>query len=246
MADFTTVTLDCNIQSTATPTFQSLTAFAQSGAPSTGVEVRWSGTGTGLRSTGSTSWPADIRPASTGIVAFTYVFTADTTGFGFYGGSGTSADPVTWANTSYKWAKWHWDNTGTFASAPIITAYDTSGDTTATSGLLGGSSGDTSSKSYLKINAYGANVATVPVPAAAPTNAPVVTDGTAGALTYSSAGAWLTNYQDARGDTDYIQYGATPTAATAQDWYMIFALFNGPNMTPSTYVFMLALKYSWT
>jgi hypothetical protein len=245
MADFTSVSLDCNIQSTATPTYQSLTAFAQSGAPSTGVEVRWSGTGTGLRSTGSASWPADIRPASTGIVAFTYVFTADTTGFGFYGGAGTSADPATWSNSNYKWSKWHWDNTGTFASAPIITAYDTSGDSTATSGLLGGSS-DTSSKSYLKGNAYGDNTATMHVPAAAPTNAPVVTDGTGGALTFSAAGAWLTNYQDLRGDTDYIQNGATPSATTAQDWYFIWALFNGPGMTPSTYTPCLALRYTWT
>jgi len=237
LANFTTISLDANVENNTTESYQAL------GAANT--EVRWSGTGTGLLSTASASWPADIRPASTGNVAYTYAFTADTTGFGFWGGSATAANPPAFSNANYKWARWTWDALGTFASAPIFTAYDNTSDNSATSGILAGTAGDTGSYSYLKANLWG-DVTSTSGPTAAPTNAPVVTDGAAGSVSPTAGANWATHYQALQGDTNYLTFPNTPAATTADHQSVIFALFNGPNEVPGTYTPQLALKYTWT
>lgn len=242
MADFggTGVTLQGNTGSQATPTWTAINSGGAAGAN----EVRYSDTGTGLTATASASWPAQVRPATVQVVAFTYLFTTDTAGNGVPGG----ATPVTYANANYNMFRLNWDASGTFASAPILTAYPTTGHTTPTRGdnsILGGNTTDTGAtqRSYLKANAYGNGASQAP--AAAPTNAPVGTDGTTGALTPGAA-AWLTNYQGLQGDNDYILCTATPAAVTANWWQFEMALFTGPNLTPATYTPVLSMKYTWT
>lgn len=259
MADFTNIFLSANRGNTASPNFLQLGAA--------GTEVRWSDVGTGLLTTASASWPAMIRPASTQNVAYTYAFNADATGTGFYSAStgtgGTGANPPTFANTAYLWSRWEWDAVGTFASAPIFTAYDNTSNNSPTSrnpgagtvNQLAGNATDTgaTARSYLKANSFGqvatsftATTAGTGAPAAAPSNPPVVTDGTTGSVNPTAGANWLTNYQGLMADLDYISFPSTPAATTAAAWYAIFALFTGPNMTPSTYLSQLALKYTWT
>lgn len=259
MADFTTVRLECNRGNTASPNFVAI------GAANT--EVRFSDVGTGLLATASAAWPAMVRPAATANIAYTYLFDADATGTGFYSAStgtgGTGVNPPVFANGNYLWARWSWDALGTFASAPIFTAYYTTGHITpasrnpaaGTANLLDGNATDTgaTARSYLKANAYGtivtgatATTAGTGAPAAAPTNAPVVTDGATGALIPTAGANWLTNFQGLMADLDYIQFPSTPAAVTAGWWNVIFALFTGPNMTPGNpYTWQHSFKYTF-
>jgi hypothetical protein len=240
MANFTTIQLDPNTGTQGSPVWTNVIAASGSAGAN---EIRWSSTGAGLTSTGNAAWPADSRPASTQQIAYTYAFTADTTGYGIPGG-GT---PVTWANTNYHFLRWDWDAVGTFAAAPIMTMYKSTSHDTASAGdntLTGGNSTDTSSSSYVKANLYG-QVTSAGAPAGAPTNAPLVT--TANGTTAATAGAnWMTNYEGLMGDTSYITFAATPAATTAGTIEFMLALFDGPNLTPSTYTCVLSLKYSWT
>jgi hypothetical protein len=245
VADFTTVRLACNTVTLCAPTWTPI------GAANT--EVRWSDVGTGLLSTASASWPAMIRPASTANVAYTYAYTADAVGLGLIG---TAGNPPVFVNTNYLWARWDWDNVGTYASAPIFTAYYTTGHSSPTSrnpgagidNLLDGNATDTgaTARSYLKANMFG-RVVTGGAPAAAPANAPVVTDGTTGALSPTAGANWCTNYTGLMADLDYLQAAATPAATTADQLNVIFALFTGPNMDPANpYTFQLSWKYTFS
>jgi hypothetical protein len=209
--------------------------------------VRWSDNNAVPLNTAAASWPAMIRPAATAAVPYTYSFTADTTGLGVIdAGSGV---PTAFAVADYKWAKWAWDNTGTFASAPIFTWYKTSSHDAATpadGSILGGHGTDSSSKSYLKGNAFG-RVDSAGAPAAAPAAAPAVTDGAAGALSPTAGANWMANFQSLNGDTQYILAPFTPAATTADHWSIMFALFVGPNMTPATYSAIVGgFKYTYS
>lgn len=243
MADFTTFQLKVNTGTQASPTW---TAEANQGGA--GVELRWSDQ-SNQGATASASWPAVLRPAAATNIPYLYAFSADTTSLGSQGG-GTNV-PVAFSNANYNQIQVSWDGVGTFASAPILTAYASTAHAAITRGtpsgdVLAGNTTDTGAtqRSYLKANLYGSG-ATVQVPGAAPTNAPVITDGTTGALTPGSA-AWLTNYQGLQGDNDYIQYGSTPTALTAQVLYAILALFTGPNMATGTYLPVVSVKYTYS
>jgi hypothetical protein len=189
-----------------------------------------------------------IRPAATSIVSYTYAYTADATGWGFI--SGQASPCPAYSKDNYLWARWNWDNTGTFASAPIFTAYPTTAHGAITRGdgtLLGGHATDTgaTARSYLKGNAYG-RVDSAGAPAAGPANAPVVTDGTTGSVSPAAGANWLTNFQGLQGDNDWITAPFTPAATTANTWSLHFALFTGPNETPALYVVVMTLKYTWT
>ena len=240
MSNFTTITLDINTGTLGGPTWTPL-----GGA---GTELRWSDSPS-QDGVASASWPSMARPAVTGIVSYTYAFTADAVGTGVIGNAGP---PPAFSNANYLWARWSWDGVGTFGSNPIWDAYASVAHVAVVRGdgsQLGGHAVDTgaTARSYLKCNAYGANTAIMPAaPAGGPANAPVVTDGATGALTYAGAATWLTNYQGLQGDNDYIQYGATPTATSAQVWYGIFASFTGPNETPGLWQAVMSLKYTWT
>ena len=144
----------------------------------------------------------------------------------------------------------NWDASGTFASAPIYTGYPTTAHGAVTRGdgsVLGGQATDTggTARSYLKGNAFG-RVTSAGAAAAAPTNAPAVTDGATGALTPTAGANWLTNYQGLQGDNDWIAFPSTPVAVTADTWNVMMALFTGPNMTPGMLLWQISLKYTWT
>lgn len=245
MADFAATTglvLQLNTGSNSSPTWTSLNNGGTSGAN----ELRFSDQ-SNQGATASASWPYMTRPGSTGQVNYQYAFTADTTSLGYLGG-GTNT-PVSWANSNYNDKRWTWDAVGTFASAPIITMYPTNahGSITRNDGTPLGGSSDTggTARSYFKANAWG-RVTSAGAPAAAPSNAPAVTDGATGALTPTAGANWLTNYQGLQGDNDYIQFPSTPAATTADSWPWMMTLFTGPNMLTGTYSALVAsLKYTY-
>lgn len=231
MANFTTIAFEMNTGSLAAPAWTAVTA-----------ELRWSDQGN-LIGTGGSSWPAMMQPGTANVVAYTYCFTADTLGAGVPGGS----TPGAFSNANFNFCRWSWDAAGTFASAPVVTAYYSSAHGAITRGdnqLLGGNATDTGStpRSYLKANWFGNG--TSQSPAAAPPTPPAPTDGMTGPSVPNS-GAWLTNYQGLQGDNDFIQCPATPPAKTANQWYGILALFAGPNLSPATFTPTVTLKYTW-
>lgn len=239
MANFTTISLDLNVGNTGTPSYSAI------GGANT--EARWSDLDT-QTNVASASWPAMIRPGATQIVPFLYAFTADATGQGVYSGAGST--PATFSKDDYLQARWNWDNVGTFASAPIFTAYPTTAHGSVTRGdgsLLGGHATDTggTARSYMKGNAFG-RVSSAGAPAAGPSNAPVVTDGTTGSVGPTAGANWITNFQGLQGDNDYITFPNTPAATTADTQHVEVALFTGPNMNPATHVPVITLKYTWT
>lgn len=241
MADFTTLKMEANHGILGTPVWVEV-------GPTANHEVRWSDSET-QKNIASASWPAMIRPAATSIVSYTYAYTADAVGNGFLSNEGAIDCPA-YSKDNYLWARWNWDNLGTFASAPIFTAYPTSAHGAITRGdgsLLGGHATDTgaTARSYLKGNAYG-RVDSAGVPAAGPANAPVVTDGTTGSVSPTAGANWLTNFQGLQGDNDWITAPFTPAAVTADKWSLHFALFTGPNETPALYQVILCLKYTWS
>ena len=240
MADFTTLKMEANHGTLGAPVWVEV-------GPTAAKEVRWSDSAT-QHNVASASWPAMIRPAATAIVSYTYAYTADATGWGFI--SGQASPCPAYSKDNYLWARWNWDALGTFASAPIFTAYPTTAHGAITRGdgsLLGGHATDTgaTARSYLKGNAFG-RVDSAGAPAAGPANAPVVTDGTTGSVSPTAGANWLTNFQGLQGDNDYITAPFTPAATAANTWSIHFALFTGPNEVPALYVVVMTLKYTWT
>ena len=192
------------------------------------------------------------RPISgTAGVDYLYVFTADTTSLGVFGG-GTSV-PVAYSNTAqYRFLRLDWDNIGTFASAPIFTAYNSNAHAaisrnSPSGGILEGNTTDTgaTARSYLKGNAFG-RVDTAGVPAAAPSNAAVVTDGTTGSVGPTAGANWLTNFQGLQGDNDYITAPFTPAATTADQWSLIIRIFLGANSVAGTNTPVISAKYTYS
>lgn len=243
IADFTSLVPQLNTGSNATPTWTTIPAWGAG----TGQELRVSDQ-SNQGGTASASWPYMTRPSSVQHVPYQYVFTADTTSLGYLGG-GTNT-PAAWSNANYNDKRWTWDAVGTFASAPIITAYKDNTHAAITRGdnsVLGGNATDTgaTARSYLKANAWG-RVTSAGAPAAAPTNPPAATDGATGALTPTAGANWLTNYQGLQGDNDYIQFPSTPAALTADSWPFMLDLWTGPNMATGTFVLDgCAFKYSY-
>lgn len=187
------------------------------------------------------------RPGATAAVPYLYIFSADTTSLGVLGT--TSTTPAAFTNASYLQARINFDAVGTFASAPILTAYPTTAHAAVTRGdnsLLGGNTTDTGAtqRSYLKGNMFG-RVTSAGAPAVAPTNAPVVTDGATGALAPTAGANWCTNYQGLMSDLDYLQFPSTPAATTADNINIMLALFTGPNMSTGTYTNDITVKYTY-
>src|SRR4051794_11887610 len=117
MSDFTTFRFQLNTGTQATPVW---TAVPATGA-GTGQELRFSDSNA-QGAVASASWAAVTRPGSgTAGVDYLYVFTADTTSLGYISTSSTT--PTAFSNTNYNAFRLDWDNVGTFASAPIFTAY---------------------------------------------------------------------------------------------------------------------------
>jgi hypothetical protein len=242
IADFTTFKFQLNTGTNATPVWTDVPA---SGA-GTGQEIRFSDVNT-AGATASASWPNMTRPAATGQVNYQYVFTADTTSLGYVSTSSTT--PTTWANANYMDLRMNWDNLGTFASAPIFTAYASTAHAAISRGdgsILGGHATDTggTARSYLKGNMFG-RVTSAGAVAAAPTNAPTVTDGATGALSPTAGANWATNYQGLQGDNDWLAFPSTPAATTADTLNLMMTLFTGPNMNAGIHVPVISAKYTY-
>jgi hypothetical protein len=252
MADFTSLNLQYNKGSDGTPDWTG-TAIAFGGT-SGANEMRWCASGAGGASIGSASWPYVTRPSSgTAAIAELWAFTSDT--------SGTKVATYDGSNTASRVLRWNWDNTGTFAAAPQFSAFGDNTHTTPSAGtqpggqsgspIVNGQSSDTSSTSYLKINAYGNGVTAggvqhTPSSGAAGTTL-AATSGTAGAVTPASTPAWLTTWQSAQGWTAYILNGAIPQAVTAGQWYWTMALYTGANMSLGSAIQpVLTFQYSYT
>lgn len=242
MSDFTTFRLQGNTGTQGTPVW---TAIGAAGS-GTGVELRFSDVAT-AGATASASWPFMTRPAATGGVDYIYAFSADTTSLGILGT--TSTTPAAFANASYMQFRWDWDAVGSFASAPIYTAYPSTAHGAISRGdgsLLGGHATDTgaTARSYLKGTGFG-RVTSLGAPAAAPGAAPVVTDGATGAVT-PTAGANWSAWQGLQGDNDWIAFPSTPAATAADQWNVMMRLFTGPNMTPGTITWVVSNKYTYS
>lgn len=238
MADFSSFTLEANRGNVGTPNWSNVLGANR--------EIRWHDTSAAGLTTASASWPFMTRPAATGGVDYAYAYTADAVGDGVFGG-GVGQIPAAFATTQYLQFRWSWDNVGTFASAPLFTAYPSTSHGVPSRGdgsVLGGHASDTgaTARAYLKGVIYGSGT-TTQVPAAGPAT-PLVTDGATGSVA-SSAAAW-SNWQGLQGDTDYLSYPSTPTAVTAQVLYTMLRLFTGPNMSAGTHVPVVSCKYTYT
>jgi hypothetical protein len=241
MTDFTTLKMQTNTgTSDASPTFTDVLFGTAAN------ELRVCGTGAGGAATASASWPTYLRPGATGVIPELWSFTADTTGLKVTTYDGTSAH--------YKQFLISWDSLGTFASAPVLSAWKDNTYPAASPGTQGASDGsavinghatDTTSTSYLKANAYGFGYSggqQTPASNAAGTLA--VTTGTAGSVSPATS-TWLATWQSLQAATQFITDGAIPTAVTAGLWYFVLSLFTGPNMTGGTLLPVLGLSYSW-
>jgi hypothetical protein len=242
VADFTTARFQLNTGTNGAAVWTSVPA---SGA-GTGQELRFLDVST-AGAIASASWPFMTRPAATAGVDYLWVFTADTTSLGALGT--TSTTPAAFTNASYLQFRFDWDNLGTYASAPIYTAYPTTGHGAISRGdgsLLGGHATDTggTARSYLKGAMFG-RVVSAGAPAAAVGSAPTVTDGTTGSVSPTAGANWSV-YQGLQGDNDYITFAATPAATTADQINLMIRLFTGPNMAPSTYVNVVSWRYTYT
>lgn len=240
MADFTSLTLDMNTGTQATPVWTSVLGASK--------ELRFADISTVGGTTASASWPYSTRPAATAGVDYAYAYPADATGgLGVQGT--TSAVPLAFSNANYHQARWNWDGVGTFASAPVMSAYPTTAHGAITRGdasVLGGHATDTggTARSYYKGNLFG-RVSSAGAPAAAPANAPVVTDGTTGSVSPTAGANWLTNYQSLQGANDFITFPNTPAATTADQQECIVRLFTGPNQALGTLLWQTTLSYTY-
>jgi hypothetical protein len=213
-------------------------------------EVRFCAAAAGAAGTASASWPYVTRPSSgTANIAELWAFTADSTGL--------KCTTYTGDNTKANVLRWDWDNTGTMVAAPQFSMF---GDTTHTAPSAGtqppcshndpitnGHATDTSSTSYMKINAYGA-FTTSNISAGSVGTNPAATAGGGGAKT-CTASDWLNTHvawNDAQGWINYIILNSTPTATTAGDWFWTCVLFTGVNMTTGTLTPNFTLQYTYS
>lgn len=243
MADFTTIRSMWNSNTDATPTWNAVT-FGGSGGLQ---EIRWCAAGAGGATTGSASWPQYSRPASAEAVPELWYFTtSDNSG-------GVKVATYDGDNGQANVACIDYDNVGTFATAPTLTAYSSSAHAAPSPGtqpgaqagspIVNGHATDTSSTSYLKINEYGDDQTGNPT-AGSVGNAPSATTGTAGSVSPGAA-AWLTNWQSAQGAVQYITHRRTPAATTAGKIFFVLILFVGPNCSLGTLTPALTFTYSY-
>ena len=246
MADFTTLKFQANTgTSDASPTFTDILLSTAN------YEIRMCASGAGAGNIASAAWPIYTRPASTGVVPECWAY------LGSDNSGGLKVTTYDGTTAHYKQFLVSWDALGTFAGAPIISAWKdntypaaspgtqpTPGDGSA---IVNGQSSDTSSTSYLKANAYGFGVdtgGTQQTPSANAGGTLAVTSGTAGAVS-PATGAWLATWQSLQAATNYIQDGVTPKATTAGLWYFLISLFTGPNMQGGVLLPQLGFQYLW-
>lgn len=231
ISDFTTIRLQFNSNTDASPTWtgNNISFGGSAGAN----QIRWCAASAGGASTTSANWPLYTRPGSTTAVAECWCFATD--------GSGVKVATYDGGRTNSNVFRIDYDNVGTYAAAPSLTAYSDSTNTAASPGTQPGAqsgspiingSTDTSNTSYLKGNMYGtAQTSNLTAGAAGTTLA--VTSGTAGSVSPSAA-AFLATWQSLQAATQYITFPSTPAATTAGDIFFSLALWTGPTMSTSS------------
>jgi hypothetical protein len=245
MVDFTTVKAQVNTgTSDASPTFTDL-LFGTAN-----YELRLCGTGVGNGTTASASWFTYVRPASTGTIPEMWGY------FGSDASGGLKVSTYDGTGAHYKQFLVSWDNLGTFASAPLVSAWKdntlpaaspgTQPGTGDGSAFVNGQTTDTSNTSYIKATMYGFGVTAGGSQQTPGSNSGVTfsaTTGSAGAVTTASA-AWCSG-QSLQAATQWIANGATPAATTAGLWYGVLSFWTGPNMTGGTLVPVIGFQYTW-
>lgn len=246
-ADFTTLKYQINSgASDASPTWTDI-LFGTSGYE---LRAALSG-GAQTTSTPSASWPAIVKPTSgTTLINQMYGFTADTTGFAVTGSDGTGSH--------YNVFRVSWDNLGTFASAPTISAWQNNTYPAASPGtqpspgsgdgssVVNGTSGESSSTSLLKAVVYGVGVTAAGAadnPGSNYGTSPTATSGSAGAIT-TTAATW-SGWQSLQSSTQFVTNGVTPKATTAGTWNMLLALYIAASMTGGTLLPVLGISYTY-
>ncbi len=212
------------------------------------------GSGAGAGNIASAAWPPYQQPVSTGVLPECWVY------LGSDNSGGLKVTTYDGTTAHYKQLLVSWDNLGTFAAAPIISAWKDNTYPAASPGTQPGSPGDgsaivngqttdTSNTSYLKANAYGRGTAAAgsvqDTPSANAGGTLAGTSGTAGAVSPPVTPAWLATWQSLQAATQYIQDAVTPQATFAGLWYFVIALFTGPNMAGGVLVPQLGFQYLW-
>jgi hypothetical protein len=255
MSDFTTLKLQANTGAGAAGEGSGSATWTDVLFGTSGYELRaaLSG-GSQTTSTASASWPSILKPASgTTLIDKMYAFSADTTGLAITTYDGTTAH--------YLQFRINWDNTGTFNSAPIISAWKDNTLPAASPGtqnsatvggdgssIINGTAGESGSFSLLKANAYGQGLTSggsqqTPAANAAGTET-VNGHSAAGAATPGSA-AWLATWEDLQAATDWIANGGIPQAVTAGLWYLTLILRIAAGMTGGILLPVIGFQYTW-
>lgn len=250
MSDFSVIKIQCNTGSGAAGEGSGSATWSDFlfGGSAGANELRFCASGAGGASTASASWPYYTLPGSTGQVPEAWIFSADTTGLKCTTYDGTASH--------YLQFRFSWDNTGTFASAPSFTLYSDTSHAAASPGtqpgaqsgspIVNGHATDTTSTSYMKANAYGYGYSGgQQTPSANAGGTLSVTVGTAGSVS-PATGAWLSTWQSLQSSTQYITDAVIPNATTAGLWYVVLALYSGPNMATSAGMLpVLTLSYTY-
>jgi hypothetical protein len=245
VADFTSLKFQLNTGTNAAPVWTDVPAAGAG----TGQELRYSDS-SAQGAVASASWPAVTGRPQARRASITCTCSRPTPPASACSAPRRRRRWRTSNTAQYRFLRLNWDNTGTFASAPIFTAYPSTAHGAVTRGdgsVLGGHASDTggTARSYLKGNAFG-RVDSAGVPAAAPTNAPTVTDGSTGSLSPTAGANWLTNFQSLQGDNDYITAPFTPAATTADQWSLIIRLFIGANSSPGVSTPVISCRYTYS
>lgn len=246
MTDFSVLKVQANTgTSDAAPTWSDILF----GTPN--YELRFCGTGAGGAAIASASWPPFLRPLSASVIPECWAYVgSDNSG-------GLKVTTYDGGSAHYAQFRLSWDSTGTFASGPIVSAWKdatlpaASPGTQPTNGdgssIINGQVIDTNNTSYLKANAYGYGVDAAGVQQTPSANAGgtlTATSGVAGAAS-PATGAWLATFQSLQAGTQYVQDAVTPKATTAGFWYLLLALYSGPNCTGGTLVPVWGISYTW-
>ena len=201
--------------------------------------------------TPSASWPSILKPNSgVTLVNEMWAFSADAVGLKITTYDGTTGH--------YLQFRISWDNVGTHASAPIISAWKdntlpaaspgTQPGTGDGSSIINGTSGESSSLSLLHANAYGQGLTSGGVQQTPGSNAggtlAVNSHSGSGAATPSSA-AWLATWQDLQASVNWIANGGIPQATTSGLWYMCMAVWIAASMTGGVLLPVVGLSYTW-
>jgi hypothetical protein len=234
MSSFVSIKYEPNVGSQGTPDWtHDLIGAAK--------ELRFHDTGLVPLTTAAGSWPNITQPSAAIGIDYSYAFTTDTTGYGVLGNGGP---PEAFTNAHYLQYRWHWDNTGSFASAPVMTCYEGTAHVKVVRGnasIPGGETHDTGTpaRSYLKAAAWGA----VGAASGAPGTSPSATSGSTGAVT-PGAGAWSA-WQGLMGDEDWIAANFTPAATVDNFWNVMLHPYAGPYLVPGELVPVLSFKFTY-